>query len=74
MPPKFRDLKKYCENTGWVLNRDTDHWYYEKVVTSGDVLKTRISHALAKEISGNLWKKILKHQLKTTESEFWSKL
>lgn len=31
MPPKFSDLKRYSEKNGWVMIRDTDHWYYEKV-------------------------------------------
>ena len=74
MPPKFRDLKKYCEKTGWVLIRDTDHFYYEKVLADGTVLRTRVSHGLAGEIPANLWKKILKQQLRVTEREFWEGL
>lgn len=71
MPPKFGQLKKFCEKTGWILARDTDHWYFEKVLANGDVLRTRVSHAVNKEIPGNLWRKILKQQLKITEEEFW---
>ncbi|AGL00390.1 hypothetical protein [Desulfoscipio gibsoniae] len=74
MPPKFGHLKKYCDKTGWILIRDIDHWYYEKVLANGDVLRTRVSHAVSKEIPGNLWKKILRHQLKITEEEFWKSL
>lgn len=70
MPPKFGDLKRYCDKNGWVLLRDTDHWYYEKVITDGTVLKTKISHAVQKEIPRNLWNKILKQQLKISEQEF----
>lgn len=70
MPPKYRDLKRYCDKNGWVLIRDTDHWYYEKVLTDGTVLETKISHAVQKEIPSGLWKKILKHQLKISEQEF----
>ena len=70
MPPKFRDLKKYCDNTGWVLIRDTDHWYYEKVLTDGTLLRTKVSHAVAKEIPHHLWQQILKKQLRTTQQEF----
>lgn len=71
MPPQFGQLKKYCEKTGWILIRDTDHWYFEKVLANGDVLRTRVSHAVNKEIPGNLWRKILKQQLRITEEEFW---
>ncbi len=70
MPPKFGDLKRYCDKNGWVLLRDTDHWYYEKVLTDGTVLRTKISHAVHKEIPEGLWYKILKQQLKISEQEF----
>ena len=61
MPPKFRDLKKYCEKNGWVMIRNTDHWYYEKVLADGTLLQTKVSHAVHKEIPTNLWKLILKN-------------
>jgi hypothetical protein len=70
MPPRFRELKSYCDKNGWVLIGNTDHWYYEKVLPNGDILKTKISHAVHKEIPPNIWMNILKHQLKTTEKEF----
>ncbi len=74
MPPKFRDLKKYCEKNGWVMIRNTDHWYYEKVLADGTLLQTKVSHAVHKEIPTNLWKLILKKQLKISEDEFWKNL
>ena len=74
MPPLFRDLKKYCEKNGWVMIRNTDHWYYEKVLADGTLLQTKVSHAVHKEIPSNLWKFILKKQLKISEDEFWKNL
>ena len=74
MPPKFRDLKKHCEKNGWVMIRNTDHWYYEKVLADGTLLQTKVSHAVHKEIPSNLWKLILKKQLKISEEEFWKNL
>lgn len=74
MPPKYRDLKKYCEKNGWVMIRNTDHWYYEKVLADGTLLQTKVSHAVHKEIPTNLWKLILKKQLKISEDEFWKNL
>lgn len=71
MPPRFRDLKRYLETHGWVLVRNTDHFYYQKVLADGTVLRTRVSHALHKEIPPGQWQAILKHQLKVTEAEFW---
>lgn len=71
MAPRFGDLKRYCENNGWILIGNTDHWYYEKVLADGTVLSIRISHAVHKEIPKMIWKKILKRQLQISESEFW---
>lgn len=74
MPPKFKDLKKYCDKNGWVMIRNSDHWYYEKVLIDGTVLQTKIGHATYKEIPINVWRFILKNQLKITEKEFWNSL
>lgn len=71
MPPKFGDLKRYCEKTGWVLIRDTDHWYYEKTMADGRLLRTKVSPAVNKEIPSGLWYKILKKQLQISEEAFW---
>jgi hypothetical protein len=73
MPPTFGQLKRYCERNGWELIRNTDHWYYEKVLPNGEVLRTRVSHAVSKEIPHQLWQRILK-QLQTTEEGFWKSL
>ena len=74
MPPKFGDLKRFCDKNGWVMIRNTDHWYYEKVLSDGTVLRTKISHAVSKEIPKNLWDRILRKQLYITESDFWNGL
>ncbi len=73
MPPKFSDLKRYCEKNGWVLIRNTDHWYDEKVLASGDILQTKVSHAVHQKIPAQLWQRILRKQLQITEEEFWNK-
>ena len=67
--PRWKELKRYCEKTGWVLYKDTDHYYYQKILKDGTVLRTRVSKG-GKEIGGELWKEILKRQLKTTQEEF----
>jgi hypothetical protein len=71
MPPIFGDLKKYCENTGWSMVRNTDHWYYEKLLQSGVLLRTRVSHSTSQEIPGHLWQKIKSKQICVSEKEFW---
>ena len=74
MPPKFGDLKRYCDRNRWVLVRDTDHWYYERVLNDGTVLRTKVSHAISKEIPKNLWERILRKQLHINEQDFWKGL
>lgn len=71
--PKWKDLKRYCENDGWTLYKDTDHYYYRKVLPDGSVLRTKISKG-SKEISKALWKSILSKQLRTTQEEFNKKI
>jgi hypothetical protein len=71
MAPTFKDLKRYCDNNGWVMVRNTDHWYYEIVLADGSVLKTRVSDATHKEIPKRIWEKILKKQLQISEEDFW---
>lgn len=69
--PKFRDLKRYCEKNGWVqVGSGRDHYYFEKVLPNGDLLRTKVSHSLGKEIPYHLWQNILKKQLKITQEEF----
>ncbi len=74
MPPKFRDLKRFCDKNGWSMIRNTDHWYYEKTTPDGTILQTKISHGTHKEIPRHLWKHILSKQLKVSEEEFWKKV
>lgn len=28
--PRWREIKRFCENDGWELYKDTDHFYYRK--------------------------------------------
>ena len=63
-------MKRYVESNGWELERTTDHWYYRKITEDGRLLTTKVSFSLGKEIPPHLWKKILTHQLCTTQAEF----
>lgn len=67
--PSWNDLRRYLEKNGWECYRRTDHDYYRKVLPNGEVLTTRISHG-NKEIPVQLWKRILKQQLRITMEEF----
>jgi hypothetical protein len=47
---------------------------YEKVLSDGTVLRTKISHAVSKEIPKNLWERIRQKQLQISETAFWNGL
>lgn len=71
--PTFKELRRYCEADGWELYKETDHYFYRKKLPNGDLLLTKVSNGTG-EINGNLWKRILKKQLQTTQEEFNSKI
>ena len=29
--PRWKELKKYLDNNGWILYKNTDHYYYKKI-------------------------------------------
>ncbi|MEG1312640.1 MAG: type II toxin-antitoxin system HicA family toxin [Romboutsia sp.] len=71
--PRWKELKRFCENDGWQLYKDTDHYFYKKTLTDGTLLRTKVSKGSG-EIGTILWKQILKKQLNTTQEEFNSKI
>jgi hypothetical protein len=71
--PKWKELKRFCENDGWELYKDTDHYYYRKRDESAVVRKTKVSKGSG-EIQSKLWQEILKKQLMVTKEYFNSKI
>lgn len=71
--PSFKELKRFCENDGWELYKDTDHYFYRKRLDNGELLLTKVSKGTG-EINGHLWKHILKRQLHVTQEEFNNKI
>ena len=67
--PKWKDVKRYCEKNGWELYKDTDHYFYRKLMPDGSLYRTKVSKGSA-EIGPKLWKEILNRQLHTTQEEF----
>lgn len=67
--PKWKDLKRYCENTNWELYKVTDHYFYRKIMPNGDIYRTKVTKG-SSEIGSGLWREILHHQLHTTQEEF----
>ena len=67
--PRWKELKRYCDRNGWELYKDTDHYFYRKVLGDGAVLRTKVSKGSG-EIPKGLWQSILKKQICTTQEEF----
>ncbi len=71
--PSWRELRRFCEADGWTLYRETDHYYYRKVLPDGTILRTKVSKGSG-EIHGHLWDEIRKRQLRVSQGYFNSKL
>lgn len=75
----FGDLKTFVEHDGWTEEpnlvrgraRIADHWRYRKDLPDGTVLRTKVSHSRRDEIGIDLFKHILRDQLRVTEDRFW---
>ena len=67
--PKWKDLKRYCERDHWELYKETDHYFFRKVLDDGTVLRTKVSKGSG-EIHGHLRQEILRKQLQTTQEHF----
>ena len=71
--PRWKELKRFCEREGWELYKDTDLYYYRKLLPDGAVLRTKGSKGSG-EIRPHMWQEILKKQLKVTQEYFNSKI
>ena len=71
--PNPRDHKRFCDNEGRELYKQTDHYFYRKVLPDGEVLRTMISMN-DKEYSPTLFTEILKRQLHCTMEYFNSRI
>ena len=71
--PRWRELKRFCENDGWELYKDTDHYFYRKQDDNGNIRMTKVSKGSG-EIHTNLWQQILKKQLQVTKEYFNDKI
>lgn len=67
--PRWKELKKYLDNNGWQLYRNSDHYYYKKIGKNGEYMLCKVSKGSG-EIEKGLWKSILKHELRITQEEF----
>ena len=71
--PKWKDLKRFCDKDGWELYKETDHYFYRKIMDDGTVLHTKVSKGSG-EIHPHMWMEIRNRQLKVTQEYFNSKI
>lgn len=67
--PDWKELKRFCDRDGWELYKNTDHYYYRKTDSDGNLMRTKVSRGSG-EIPKRLWQEILKKQLMVTEEYF----
>ncbi len=72
------DHRRFCKTEGWQLvrsatgKRSTHHETHELELSTGDVLRTRISRPPDRTNYGSgIWSHILRDQLKVSPDEFW---
>jgi hypothetical protein len=79
-PPRFEDLRRFCEIDGWeevhrVRGGVGDHRRYRKVLADGTILRTRVSHGAGEIGDPGLWTRIWRDQLGLeSEDVFWHAL
>lgn len=71
--PRWKELKRFCDNDGWELYKETDYYYYRKKLDDGSTLYTKVSKGSG-EIHSNMWRVILHKQLKVTKEYFNSRI
>ena len=71
--PRWKELKRFCDNDGWELYKDTDHYYYRKNSEDGTVKWTKVSKGSG-EIHFNMWQVILRKQLQVSQEYFNNKI
>jgi hypothetical protein len=78
-PAPYSDVHAFCRIDGWVDadaeagRRQGDHTRYRRLLGNGEILRTKVSHGQG-EYSGNLWRHILRDQLRITAAQFWETL
>jgi hypothetical protein len=70
--PSWGHIDAFCAADGWSQVRETDHVHWEKVLPSGETLKTHRSMAADKPIKPNLFGLILREQLRVNREQFWT--
>lgn len=76
----FEDLRAYVLRDGWNEEpglargraRTGDHRHYRKELVDGTILRTKVPHGLRDDIGADLFRHILRDQLRVTAERFWA--
>jgi hypothetical protein len=76
----FGDLRTFVTRDGWTEEpnlargraRTGDHRRYRKELADGTILRTKVPHAVGDEIGADLFRHILRDQLRVDEATFWA--
>lgn len=66
---RWIDLKQFCENDGWELYKQTNRWYYRKIIPDGTLKRVKVYMEDA-EINTSMWKELLERQLQVSQDYF----
>jgi hypothetical protein len=71
--PTWDEVRQFLNFDAWTPDkpRSTDHDYFEKTLTTGEVLITKVSRSAGKTMSPGRFKAILSDQLRVNERQFW---
>lgn len=85
--PTYKELRDFCTIDGWVDLKDKrsavqgrkgqalDHYRYEKVLSDGRILRTKVSRGSGQYGDPSLWRRIWREQLGLeSEEQFWEAL
>lgn len=70
---KWTDLKQFCEKDGWELYKQTNRWYYRKIMPDGTLKRVKV-YMEDSEIHISMWKEILGRQLQVSQDYFYKVL
>ena len=68
---RWSDIDAFCAADDWRPDDPTDHYFWEKTLPEGEVLHTKRSFS-DDEIGEDLFRQILRVQLKVTRAQFWN--
>jgi len=79
--PTWGEIEKFLDIDGWTRlppasrgGSSQRHIFFEKLLNSGELLQTHISHSRQGRPSPGRFALILRNQIKTSRTEFWQAL